>query len=231
MTELTLSKLEIDKNTPVGKLATAQPLATRVFHRHGIDFCCGGGKALEDACKARDVEVETVLEEIDKELAKTDGTERRWDEASFEDLIGHILKVYHQPLHEELPRLDVMARKVLQVHGDKAPDVLPELVTVFAELRYEMEQHMFKEEQVLFPMILQGRGSMALGPIEAMRHEHESSGGALRRLRKLTKDYTVPECACNTWQALWHGLAALETDLQEHIHLENNILFPRALES
>lgn len=231
MTEQTISPAEINKNTPVGKLATAHPLATRVFHRHGIDFCCGGGKALEDACKARNIEVETVLEEINKELAATDETSQRWDEASFEDLVGHILTVYHQPLHEELPRLDVMARKVLQVHGDKAPDVLPELVSVFAELRYELEQHMFKEEQVLFPMILQGQGRMALGPIEVMQHEHESAGQALRRLRELTNDYTVPECACNTWQALWHGLAALEADLQEHIHLENNILFPRALKS
>jgi regulator of cell morphogenesis and NO signaling len=231
MTEQTISPAEINKNTPVGKLATAHPLATRVFHRHGIDFCCGGGKALEDACKARNVEVEAVIEEINKELAATDETPQRWDEASFEDLVGHILTVYHQPLHEELPRLDVMARKVLQVHGDKAPDVLPELVSVFAELRYELEQHMFKEERVLFPMILQGQGSMALGPIEVMQHEHESAGEALRRLRELTNDYTVPECACNTWQALWHGLAALEADLQEHIHLENNILFPRALKS
>lgn len=231
MTAQTTTQAEIGKETPVGEIATTHPLATRVFHRHGIDFCCGGGKALEDACKARNIEVEAVIDEINKELAGSSEPSQRWDEASFEDLVGHILKTYHQPLHEELPRLDVMARKVLQVHGDKAPDVLPELVSVFAELRYEMEQHMFKEEQVLFPMILQGQGRMALGPIEVMRHEHDSAGEALRRLRELTSDYTVPECACNTWQALWHGLAALEADLQEHIHLENNILFPRALES
>ena len=158
------------------------------------------------------------------------GPEERWDEAPLSDIIEHILAVYHRPLAEELPRLESMARKVLDVHGDKDPERLSELVSVFAALRGELEEHMVKEEKVLFPMIQQGQGVMADGPISVMEHEHESAGDALRRLRELTNDYEVPENACNTWRALWHGLAALEEAMHRHIHLENNILFPRALE-
>jgi regulator of cell morphogenesis and NO signaling len=122
-----------------------------------------------------------------------------------------------------------MARKVLGVHGARDPERLSELVSVFAGLRGELEEHMAKEEQVLFPMIRQGQGKRADDPISVMEHEHESAGAALRRLRELTDNYEVPENACNTWRALWHGLAALEEAMHRHIHLENNILFPRAL--
>lgn len=109
--------------------------------------------------------------------------------------------------------------------------MLDELVSVFVGLKVELEEHMAKEEQILFPMIQQGKGAFADGPISVMEHEHEEAGAALRRLRSLTNDYTVPEEACNTWRALWHRLASLEQSLHRHIHLENNILFPRALAS
>jgi regulator of cell morphogenesis and NO signaling len=98
-------------------------------------------------------------------------------------------------------------------------------------LKAELESHMLKEEQILFPMIRQGQGARAVAPVSVMEHEHESAGSALRRLRELTGGYEVPEGACNTWRALWFGLAELETSLHQHIHLENNILFPRALAS
>ena len=124
-----------------------------------------------------------------------------------------------------------MAQKVLEVHGDKDPDTLSELVEVYAGLKAELEQHMVKEEQILFPMINQGQGATAGGPVSVMRHEHDSAGAALKRLRELTNSYDVPAEACNTWRALWCGFAALEESLHQHIHLENNILFPRALAS
>jgi regulator of cell morphogenesis and NO signaling len=221
--------MRIQSDTNVGQLAAEHPLATRVFHRHGIDFCCGGGRQLQETCTARGVDTEMVLEEIRKELSNTSIPEERWDQASLEDLVQHILVDYHQPLQEELPRLESMAQRVLEVHGDKDPDTLSELVEVYAGLKAELDQHMMKEEQILFPMISQGQGAMAGGPVAVMEHEHASAGAALRRLRELTKDYQVPSEACNTWRALWHGLAALEESLHQHIHLENNILFPRAL--
>ena len=215
----------------VGQLAAEHPLATRVFHRHGIDFCCDGGRKLQEACAAQGVDTGMVLEEIRRELSNTTIPEERWGQAPLEDLVQHILVAYHGPLKEELPRLESMARKVLEVHGDKDPETLSEVVEVYAGLKAELSQHMVKEEQILFPMIEQGQGAMAGAPVSVMKDEHDSAGGALRRLRELTKDYQVPPGACNTWRALWHGLAALEESLHQHIHLENNILFPRALGS
>ncbi len=221
--------MEIQNATPVGRIAAEHPLATRVFSRHGIDFCCGGGKPIQDVCQARGLDTEQILEEIRTELAGVDADQQRWNEADLNDLIDHILTAYHRPLEEELPRLEFMARKVLKVHGDREPEMLPELLSTLLALKTELEQHMMKEETILFPMIRQGQGSMALGPISVMEAEHASAGGALERLRELTNGYQAPEDACNTWRALWHGLAALENDLHQHIHLENNILFPRAL--
>ena len=221
--------MTIQSDQTVGQLAAEHPLATRVFHRHGIDFCCGGGKPLADACTARGLDAETVIAEINRELEGNDETDMRWDQAALPDLIDHILTTFHEPLREELPRLESMARKVARVHGDKMPEMLIPLRDVFLALKSELDEHMAKEEEILFPMIKQGGGTAAQGPVSCMEHEHESAGQALKRLRELTGDYEVPDGACTTWRALWHGLAALETAMHEHIHLENNILFPRAL--
>jgi regulator of cell morphogenesis and NO signaling len=221
----------IHADTPVGQIASEHPIATRVFARHQIDFCCGGGRPISEICEGKGLDIATILDEIENELADTDVDLARWNDAPLPELIDHIVSTYHRALDEELPRLEFMARKVLRVHGDKAPEVLPALVSTLLDLKAELEQHMVKEEEILFPMILAGQGSAASAPISVMEQEHESAGAALRRLRELTDDYRVPDGACNTWQALWHGLASLEGDMHQHIHLENNILFPRSLES
>lgn len=215
----------------VGELAVEHPLATRVFARHRIDYCCGGGKPLAEACETRNLDIEMILAEIEKELTRNDATGQRWDEAPLNELIEFILFNFHRPLDEELPRLETMANKVFNVHREKAEEMLADIQSTFRALKAELEQHMAKEEQILFPMIQAGKGGMAEGPISVMEHEHESAGSALAHLRAITNDYEVPEGACNTWRALWHGLAALEEALHQHIHLENNILFPRALSS
>lgn len=223
--------MNIDPTTPVGRIAAEHPLSTRVFARHGIDFCCGGGQPLARACEKRNLDSTTIVDEISRELNGTSESPERWDEAPLNDLVEHILFAYHQPLWEELPRLEAMARRVLEVHHDKDPERLPALARLVSALRAEIEGHMQKEEQILFPMVKRGEGFMADGPIAIMEEEHEAAAGILRRFRELTDDYTVPAQACNTWRALWHGLSALESALHMHIHLENNILFPRALES
>jgi regulator of cell morphogenesis and NO signaling len=223
--------MNIDRDHKVGQIAAEEPLATRVFARHGIDYCCGGGLPLHEACEQKGIDADAVLGEIRTEVERSEAPEERWDQAPLSDLVTHILAVYHRPLHEELPQLETMARKVADVHRDKAPEMLSELLAVYLRLKAELEEHMAKEEQILFPMIQQGQGSMADGPISVMQGEHEDAAKALGRLRSLTNDYTVPEEACNTWRALWHRLAALEESLHRHIHLENNILFPRALAS
>ncbi len=221
--------MTIGLDSRVGQIAAEHPSATRVFARHHIDFCCGGGKALGEVCEQNGLDGSAVLAEIERELASPSPGEISWEDAPLDELIEHILVTYHAPLREELPRLEGMARKVADVHRDKRPDMLPELVAVFTGLREELEQHMEKEEQILFPMIRRGEGEMAMGPISVMEHEHESAGRALTRLRELTGDYRVPEEACTTWRALWHGLETLESAMHQHIHLENNILFPRSL--
>jgi len=221
--------MKVELDTRIGRIATEHPLATRVFARHGIDFCCGGGKPLGEACAQRGLDARAVLIEIEREIASPSESQVRWDEEPLDRLIRHILDTYHASLREELPRLEALGRKVVEVHGDKRPAALPELLTVFLDLKLELEQHMAKEEQILFPLIQRGQGEMAGGPISVMEHEHDSAGRALERLRELTDGYEVPADACNTWRALWHGLAALEEALHQHIHLENNILFPRAL--
>ena len=223
--------MKIHSDAAVGQIAAEHPLATRVFARHGIDFCCGGGKPIAEVCQVKGLDTQTVLQEIESELSGGEVDLKRWDEAELYALIDHILVAYHRPLEEELPRLEFMARKVHRVHGERQPEMFGELLSTFLGLKAELESHMMKEEQVLFPMIRQEQGSRAAGPVAAMEHEHESAGGALECLRELTNGYEVPEGACNTWRALWHGLADLEESLHQHIHLENNILFPRALAS
>ncbi len=215
----------------VGQIAAEYPLATRTFGRHGIDFCCGGGRTIREACETRGLDTDSILAEIADEVATSDADLERWDEAPLNDLVEHILAAYHRPLDEELPRLEQLARKVHHVHGERHPEVLPELLSTYLGLKAELESHMQKEEEILFPMIRQDQGSMAEGPISIMEDEHTTAGDALKRLRQLTDGYQVPAAACNSWRALWHGLAALEVAMHEHIHLENNILFPRALAS
>lgn len=221
--------MTIDAGTTVGTIAAEHPLTTRVFQRHGIDFCCGGGRPLGEICKEQGLELELVLGEIETEISQTPVSTVRWDEAPLDVVIDHILSAYHEPLKEELPRLEAMARKVNRVHGEKDPERLQGLLDAFLSLKADLDQHLPKEEQILFPMIRSGQGALAAGPIQVMEHEHETVGDTLRRLRELTNDYTVPAEACNTWRALWMGLADLERALHEHIHLENNVLHPRAL--
>ncbi len=223
--------MTLTPDTRVGQIAAEHPLATRVFARHQIDFCCGGGRPLAEVCDEKGLDAATVLDQIRHELDGTNGSEKRWDEAPLPELVGHILTAYHQPLEEELPRLEAMARKVVDVHGDKEPVRLPQLLQVLLGLERELEEHMQKEERILFPMILAGQGAAADGPVAVMLADHDEAALALGRLRELTDDYEVPADACNTWRALWHGLEALEESLHRHIHLENNILFPRALQS
>ncbi|MDP6987763.1 MAG: iron-sulfur cluster repair di-iron protein [Phycisphaerales bacterium] len=221
--------MTVTLETPVGEIASHHPLATRVFARHQIDFCCGGGKSLGEVCHTKGLDGPGVVAEIEHELSTGPDLNARWDTAPLDDLIDHIVSTYHRSLTEELPRLEAMLTKVHRVHGEKDPQRLAELLDVFRGLQAELMDHMMKEERILFPMIQQGEGAQASGPVSVMEHEHDSAGAALRRIRTLTDDYTPHDNACNTWRALWAGLEQLEVDLHQHIHLENNILFPRAL--
>lgn len=215
----------------VGHIATRFPVSTRVFGRHKIDFCCGGAASLAEACARRALEVDDVVDEIaiEIELARPTALDG-WAERSTPDLIAHILEKYHRPLDEELPRLEFLARKVARVHGSR-DDRLPRIAETFGTLKTELEHHFRKEEAVLFPAILANDFERLACPIEVMLKDHDDAGELLARLRELTGDFEVPPHACGSWCALWGGLEDLERSLHEHIHLENNILFPRVTES
>lgn len=213
----------------VAQLATTRPQSVKVLQRHRIDFCCGGARPLDEACADRAITVDALLGEVAAvELAATPDL-RRWDDAPLDALLDHIEARHHRPLDGELPRLDALVRKVTAVHHDKDPARMDALRRTWGDLLDDLVPHMAKEEQVLFPWIRSGRGASAGAPIHVMETEHVHVGGLLTELRRLTDDYVPPAEACGSWRALWAGLEALEQDLHRHIHLENNVLFPRAL--
>ncbi len=213
----------------VGELAARSLAATRVFEDHGIDFCCGGAKPFDEACREKRLDPASVLLEIESAIAKEAAASQRtdWNMAPFETLIDHIVTRHHSYLREELPRLASWIAAVRRAHGERDGVLLEQLDAAFTAMKDELDQHIRKEEVVLFPAILRSEGWIAQ-PIAMMEHEHDSAGRALDELRRLTGNYQQPAHACATYRALYAGLAALEADLHLHIHLENNILFPRA---
>lgn len=216
----------LSTTTTLAALATAWAGASRVFQRHGLDFCCHGDRSLADACRARGLAPETVLAELRAELQPRSADERL-DDRPTAQLIVHLVDHFHAGHRRELPRLLAMARKVEAVHRDK-PECPRGLAAHLALLTDELERHMQKEEQVLFPMLLADHAGAAAAPILCMVGEHEEHARNLAELRRLAHDYVPPAAACGTWRALYLGLAELEHDVMEHVHLENHVLFPRA---
>jgi regulator of cell morphogenesis and NO signaling len=219
--------MNITNDTTVAAIATNHPLATRVFARHKIDFCCGGKRPVAVICDEKGIDVDALIAEIEAELAATPDGPERWDEASSADLIAHILSDYHEPLKEELPRLEFMARKVNRVHGDKHPEMFDTMLDLFLDIKEDLDTHLVEEEEVLFPAMLAGEFDSASSPMSKIEAEHTALGDKLKALRETTGDFVVPAEACNTWRGLWVGLEELERSLHQHIHLENNILHPR----
>jgi regulator of cell morphogenesis and NO signaling len=221
----------------VGSLAAQYPAATRIFERLGIDYCCGGSVPLADACSAKGVEWTAVLSEAEAGGSQKAGTD--WQTAPLPELIEHIVSAHHVYLRTNLPRIEALLGKVRAAHSRNHGEMLERVSPIFEALKDELLSHLDKEEQILFPMIRQlaaGRpqaahshcGSVS-NPIRVMLMEHDSAGDALAALRSATSDYRLPEDACNTFKALYFELSELEKDLHQHIHLENNILFPRAI--
>ncbi|MFY9894063.1 MAG: iron-sulfur cluster repair protein YtfE [Xanthobacteraceae bacterium] len=205
----------------LGDIAASMPGATAVFRRYKLDFCCGGSESLEQAVRHKGLD----LPAIEAELAKFSAEPSSLPE-SVEHLIRHILDRYHEVHRRELPELRRLAQRVEQVHADH-PAVPKGLADVLARIQDELESHMQKEEQILFPLMLGGGSPMIVHPIAMMRHEHDEAGEDLKAVSELTGDMTLPAEACNTWRALYAGLAKFAEDLTEHIHVENNILFPK----
>jgi regulator of cell morphogenesis and NO signaling len=214
-------------STPLGELARESPSATRVFLRHRLDFCCGGKQSLAEACAKAGLDPASVLEELEREARRGDDPPS-WDQRPLGDLADHIEAHYHAALRRDVPPLIEAARRVERVHADK-PGVPTGLADVLTTFLAEMEQHMAKEETVLFPMIRRGaRGEAVYMPVRVMEAEHDAHSDRLREIRALTDDLRLPAHACATWTALYHGLETIEGELMQHIHLENNVLFDGA---
>ncbi len=217
----------IDANETLGHVATTHPASTLVFLRHRLDFCCGGGRTLTEACRPLALEPAVVIEEI--AAASAVKSRERWDERPLPELIDFILTRFHEPLRADLPALIAAAKRVEHVHGKK-PSCPLGLASFLERVDEELRQHMAKEEQVLFPTIRDGRRGPNLHmPVRVMMQEHDDHGVQLQHMRALTNDFAPPPEACATWRALYAGLAKLEADLMEHIHLENNVLCSRTL--
>ena len=233
----------MDSTKTVREYALEIPAATRIFEKLGIDYCCGGGKSLADACARIGVALEEVLRSFETQ-ARSDETnaDGEWQTLSQEKLIAHIVEKHHVFTREELVRIDVLLAKVCGVHGQTHPELF-HIQDQFAKLRGELEPHMSKEESVLFPYVVRmeeaamanqrsPRASFGTvrNPVRMMMAEHDAAGYILGKIREASSDYTVPADGCISYKTLYSALAELEVDLHQHIHLENNILFPRALD-
>jgi regulator of cell morphogenesis and NO signaling len=223
--------------TTVGEIVRAVPARSRLFENLGIDYCCGGKKPLAEVCQAKGLDPVTVVAMLAAEEGAPEGAVTNPDRMSLGELCDHIEQVHHGYLREELPRLDFMTRKVAAVHGDHEPRLL-EVRSVFAAFHAEMTTHTQEEDKTVFPAIRQlaaanGSQTAAAASLKdafaKLESEHDGAGAALARLKDLTDNYTPPEWACNTFRALYDGLGKLEKNTHQHVHKENNVLFPRAL--
>jgi regulator of cell morphogenesis and NO signaling len=236
--------MSITAEKTVRELALENPAATRVFEKLGIDYCCGGNKSLEEACRTANLPMDQVLDSLEmaEESARAVQKDRNWPTELLADLVAHINSTHHKYTREEIARLGPLFDKVCSVHGKNHPE-LPQVRASFQGLAQELTVHMMKEETVLFPYIVRMEESViqkepvlpppfgsVQNPVSMMMHEHDSAGEALRAMRQASAGYTPPGDACISYQTLYKALADFEADLHQHIHLENNILFPRAIE-
>jgi regulator of cell morphogenesis and NO signaling len=222
----------------VGEIALAAPATTRVFEKYHIDYCCGGRRPLDEACASAGVETAAVIDSLDQVLNANDVLAPLAPEKMhLSDLADHIVGTHHIFTAEELERLEPLMAKVATRHGELHPE-LYEIESIFRDLKSSLLPHMQREENILFPYIRDLAAGTAQpphfgtvkNPVRMMMVEHETDGERLRQMRSLANDYGIPEGACPSFAALYAGLDELEHDLHRHIHLENNVLFPRAIE-
>jgi regulator of cell morphogenesis and NO signaling len=225
----------------VREIALEQPSSVRVFEEFGIDYCCGGRKLLAEACVANHLEVDAVLSALETAAAEPVKPAVDRSRETLESLCAHIISTHHAFVRRELPRLEVLADKVVTRHGMTEPE-LAQIMGALGRLDEELLQHMAKEERILFPYIAALERAQRNGnpkpygcftsvdqPIAMMTKEHDEAGGLMAVMRRLSHQYTPPVEACPTYQAFYFSLREFEQDLHQHIHLENNILFPRAV--
>lgn len=218
------------QNKTVREIAGQHADSYKIFHKYGIDFCCGGKRLLSEVCEEKGIELSEIANDF-VALEKTPSDQKDWNIETLENLINHIVDTHHQYLRDDLPRLFHLTQKVTSRHGERDTH-LYKVLEIFVSMANELLAHIEKEERVLFPMIIEMEKTgdispQIMMPILAMEAEHEEVGKALEELDRLTEHYTLKPNMCASYQALYVGLKQLEEDLKLHIHKENNILFPR----
>ncbi len=214
--------------------------AAAVFQKHGIDFCCGGNRPVAEACREKGIEDQVVLEELDAALAPA-GDVPRFNAWDLDFLVNYIVANHHAYVRSAIDTLRAHTSRVADVHGEHHPEVVA-IARRFDAIADEMTHHMFKEEKILFPYVSALAAAARTGepvrpapfgtvanPIRMMEAEHESAGATMAEIRRLSANYAPPEDACTTYKVTYQELEAFEADLHRHVHLENNILFPKAL--
>jgi regulator of cell morphogenesis and NO signaling len=243
---------EFSEATTIREIVARYPAACRLFDEWAIDYCCGGGRTLQEVAAESGLRVEHILGALKVVLsgpAAAPGEAENWYDRPTEDLLDHIVSKHHTYLRQELPRLEALVDKIARVHtelhgdqeiaGEKAGAVLHRLSATYGGLKRAMEEHLQTEEQEVFPLLRASLSSAAGSEaparlrqqVEQLEREHDTVGEGLKALRFLSGNYFLPEWACPTFENTYAGLQALEADIHQHVHLENNLLFPRVRES
>ncbi len=233
--------MNLSSNTKLGEIAAANPGATRVLDEAGVDYCCGGQRSLHDACVQAGVSEEEILRRLRESDSAIGPTDANWTSSSLCNLTRHICEAHHRYVRDAIARIQPLLVKVKAKHAGNHPETA-DIERLFLQLGRDMIMHMQKEEQILFPYVdrLQraADGNRAVeppffqtvrNPIQAMMNEHDSAGELAKQIRKLTASYTPPQDACASLTTVYQELQNFEADLHQHVHLENNILFPRAM--
>ena len=224
--------VKIDVSMTLAEAVDAFPQLAREFERRGLDYCCGGGRTLGEACALIGVDADATVAEL-AEVAATPGS-AEWTTMSADVLVGHLEASHHGYLWDEMPRVTALVDKIVSVHGARHPELV-EVASCFGQVRADLEPHMLKEERMLFPMIRELAASTGMpsfhcgslrNPISVMLSEHDAVGDLLAKLRRLTDGYTPPADGCASYVACFAAMAELEADTHLHIHKENNVLFP-----
>lgn len=233
--------MQLDATKTVREVALAIPNATRVFEKIKIDYCCGGDRLLGDACARAGIQINEVERLLKENAPFLISEPADFQQLSLAELIVHILEKHHVFTKSEMERLDSLIVKVFAAHGERHPELL-RVRDLLGQLFDDLRPHMFKEEQILFPYIVELEQSVLQqrpgpfapfgninNPIRMMMGEHDTAGEILRELREVTSEYSVPADGCISYQTLYQAIEVFEQDLHQHIHLENNILFPKAM--
>ena len=227
----------IRKDYSLGEVVTVYPAVVKKFNDMELDYCCGGSKSLELALKEKGIDVDKFVEDLNKEFKEFKFENSQyvdWREKSSEELISHIVETHHGETFRLLKEIDPLMVKVFRVHFSHDPELLMKVHSLFGKLKCELEEHLLKEENILFPLMIkydQAKDKEEKKEIEEdiriIVNEHEAAGDILKELAEVTDDYKVPEWGCISFKLLYNYLHDLEKDLFIHIHKENNILFPR----